>query len=288
MIEQRIPVAAGVSLRVLRWEAEAATAAPFLLVHGLASNALVWQGVADRLAAAGHSVAAVDLRGHGRSDKPDAGYDFATVASDLGELTSALAFDRPILVGQSWGASVVLETGVRYPAAARGLVLVDGHLTDLQAAFAGWDDCWARLTPPPSIGLPREKIQRWFAVEHPDWSAEAIEDSLGNFEVRPDGTVAPWLSLDHHREIVRSMWEQRVGESWTRVSLPVLIVPVDGHDQNRTEAKRAGAEAAVAALGRAGTPVRVRWFEGDHDIHAQRPAELAEVLLQAVREGFFG
>jgi len=46
---------------------------PFVLVHGLASNARLWDGVARRLAGAGHSSAAVDLRGHGRSDKPDTG-----------------------------------------------------------------------------------------------------------------------------------------------------------------------------------------------------------------------
>ena len=39
----------------------------YLLVHGLASNARLWDGVARRLAGAGHAVAAVDLRGHGRS-----------------------------------------------------------------------------------------------------------------------------------------------------------------------------------------------------------------------------
>jgi pimeloyl-ACP methyl ester carboxylesterase len=288
MIEQTIPIAAGVSLRVFSWEAEPTGKAPFLLVHGLASNALIWQGVAQRLAAAGHPVAAVDLRGHGRSDKPDGGYDFATVASDLRDLVAALALERPILVGQSWGASVVLETAVRYPEAARGLVLVDGHLTDLQGAFSSWEECWARLTPPPSTGLPREKIERWFMAQHPDWSSEAIQASLGNFDVREDGTVAPWLSLDHHRQIVRAMWEQRVDESWSKVHVPVLIVPVDGHDQIRTDAKRAGAEAAVAALSRTGVPARVRWFEGDHDIHAQRPAELAGTLLEAAREGFFG
>ena len=43
---------------------------PFLLVHGLSSNSRVWDGVARRLAAAGHEVVAVDQRGHGRSEEP--------------------------------------------------------------------------------------------------------------------------------------------------------------------------------------------------------------------------
>jgi pimeloyl-ACP methyl ester carboxylesterase len=286
--DERVALADGITLHIRRWEPSGSNAtAPFVLVHGLASNARLWDGVARRLAAAGHLAVAVDLRGHGLSDKPESGYDFATVATDLRDLIAALELDRPVLVGQSWGAGVVVETAIRSPGRVRGVALVDGHLTDLRDGFASWEECWARLTPPPSIGLPKEKIVRWFAVQHPDWPPEGIEGSLGNFEIREDGSVAPWLSLEHHREIVRSMWDQRVGESWANVHVPVLILPVDGNDQLRTEAKRAGEAAAVQALGRAGTPVRVHWFQGDHDIHAQRPDELAATLLQAAVDGFF-
>ena len=71
-----MPVTGGVHLHAHRWDG---TGRPFVLVHGLASNARLWDGVAARLADAGHRVVAVDLRGHGRSDKPDDGYDIATV-----------------------------------------------------------------------------------------------------------------------------------------------------------------------------------------------------------------
>ena len=47
---------------------------PFLLVHGLSSNARLWDGVGRRLAAAGHQVVAVDQRGHGRSEQVADGY----------------------------------------------------------------------------------------------------------------------------------------------------------------------------------------------------------------------
>ena len=76
---------------------------PFLLVHGLASNARTWDGVAQRLNAAGHHVVAIDQRGHGLSDKPSTGYDFAQITSDLRALIESLELRRPILAGQSWG-----------------------------------------------------------------------------------------------------------------------------------------------------------------------------------------
>ena len=98
----------------------------------------------------------MDLRGHGRSDKPDTGYDFATISGDLLALIDALGpgFERPILVGQSWGAGVVLDFAVRHPDRTRGIVLVDGGLTDLRDNFATWDICWDRLAPPPLVGMP--------------------------------------------------------------------------------------------------------------------------------------
>jgi len=33
---------------------------------------------------------------------------------------------------------------------------------------------------------------------------------------------------------------------------------------------------------------RVRWFTGDHDIHAQRPTELADAMHEMTADGFFG
>ncbi len=105
MLEGRVEVAPGVALAVRRWDPSGARLAaggegsggdagspdlhaspgpgpaPFLLVHGLASNARTWDGVAARLAAEGHPVVAIDQRGHGLSDKPDDGYDYATVTA---------------------------------------------------------------------------------------------------------------------------------------------------------------------------------------------------------------
>ena len=92
-----------VELSVLTWNLQGPKR-PTLLVHGLASNATLWSGVADSLALDGHPVAAVDLRGHGRSSKPDVGYDFATINSDLLAVLGRLGWvtGEPVIAGQSW------------------------------------------------------------------------------------------------------------------------------------------------------------------------------------------
>ena len=297
-VDRRVRVADGLELRILEWnppdssgggDPVAPGGAAFVLVHGLASNARLWDGVARRLAEAGRSAVAVDLRGHGHSDKPDDGYDFGMIAVDLAALIDSLGqrFARPILVGQSWGASVVLDFAVRHPDLTRGIVLVDGGLTDLHDAFPTWDLCWERLAPPQLVGMPLSSVEAYFRTEHADWPEEGFEGSLGNFEIRPDRTIAPWLSRDRHKAILRAMWSQRTADLWHSLRVPALIVPVDGGEGDWTRAKRAGAYAALAATVAASVPARVVWFSGDHDIHAQRPAELTEAILAADRDGVF-
>jgi pimeloyl-ACP methyl ester carboxylesterase len=273
-------------LAVRVWEpATAARQRPaFLLVHGLASNARLWDGVASSLATAGAHVVAVDLRGHGQSDKPDDGYDCATISRDLCELSGGLGLHRPFVVGQSWGASVTGELACRYPDLTSGIAGVDGALADLQDRFPEWADCARELAPPRTIGLPREAIEARLRTHHPDWPAEALDGALANFEVRPDGTVAPWLTFERHMQILRSLWEERIFERWAEVHVPALVCPADTGEQAWTDTKRAGVARVQAIHG----PTRACWFVGDHDIHAQHPTELAGALQRAVVDGFVG
>jgi pimeloyl-ACP methyl ester carboxylesterase len=282
------------TLRVLRWNAvpdpdrSDRRLPPFLLVHGLASNARLWDGMARQLARAGRSSVAVDLRGHGQSDKPDEGFDFETVSSDLVQLIGKLGLERPIVAGQSWGASVVLDLAVRRPDLLGGIVLVDGGLNDMRDAFPNWDDCWERLAPPQLVGLPLDAIEGYFRTNHADWAPEGLEGSLGNFDIRADRTIAPFLTRERHKLILHELWAQRPSELWPRLRVPALIVPVDNGATDWVAGKRGGVERALAAARASGTPVLVEWFEGDHDIHAQRPAELVSAILEAERSGLFG
>ena len=95
----------GVTLRTVRWgNPGGASSAPLVLIHGLASNAMLWEGAARELTALGHAVVAVDLRGHGLSEKPDSGYDMQTVTNDVAGVLRVLAsqgYERPVVAGQS-------------------------------------------------------------------------------------------------------------------------------------------------------------------------------------------
>ena len=255
---------------------------PFLLVHGLASNARTWDGVAARLAAAGHEVVAVDQRGHGRSEQAADGYTTTQCAADLAQLVELLGFTgerAPVVVGQSWGGNVVVDLAARHGLVA-GLALVDGGWIRLSHRFATFDECWAALAPPRFDEVRADQLTRWLAEAHPDWSAEGLAGTMANFEMLDDGAVRPWLRREHHREIVRSMYEGEPAALFPLIEVPALLVPVVGDPPDEVDvAKRAAVAEAESLLADAS----VRWYVGaDHDVHVQHPEPLAEDLLGLV------
>jgi pimeloyl-ACP methyl ester carboxylesterase len=271
----------GIQLHIREWPG---VSEPFLLLHGLASNCQTWDFVAARLSEAGHAVVAVDQRGHGLSQRPEAGYDFGTVTEDLARLLDALGWQRPIVVGQSWGGSVVLRFGARNPGRARGLALVDGGFMDLQSLpDATWDGISKKLTPPDLRGRSRDEVGALIRSAHPDWTESAIQATLANFETLPDGTVRPWLTLERHMAILRAMWEQKTAELYPLVREPVLIC-VAQEGEATSEVRERHIAAAQAGLRRAAT----RWFKNTaHDIHLHRPALLARMFLAQLKTGIW-
>ena len=283
METRRVPVADGVELAVDAWAPSDAEAAPFLLVHGLASNARMWDGVAAELVAAGHPAYTVDLRGHGRSSKPNGPYDVPTVAADVATLIERLELDRPVVAGQSWGGNVVLELAARRADLLRGVACVDGGWLEPSREFADWDACREALSPPRLVGRRLVEIEGYMRSAHADWPETGIQGVLGNFEIRSDGTVAPWLTFDRHIKVLRGMWEHHPSELYSALAVPVLLAPADGGGGDRVVRKRRDVEAAATII----PDARVRWFTGDHDIHAQHPAELAGVMHDLCSDGFF-
>ncbi|MGA2821050.1 MAG: alpha/beta fold hydrolase [Anaerolineales bacterium] len=80
----------------------------FVLLHGLAIGSLTWTSVASFLSQAGHRVLANDQRGHGLSERTVRGFGFDGMCADLEGLLRERDVRDPILVGQSWGGSVVM------------------------------------------------------------------------------------------------------------------------------------------------------------------------------------
>jgi pimeloyl-ACP methyl ester carboxylesterase len=285
---RRVEVADGVRLHASIWQPTVEAGAPFLLVHGLASNALLWTGVAEHLASEGHAVVAVDQRSHGRSDPSD-DLSAGTLTADLVAVSRALGLERPIVVGQSWGGNVVLELAHAHPDAVRGVAALDGGTIDLAASFPSWEACWEALAPPPWDGRLRfgelAELIAGARGSHADWPEAGRRAQLANLAVRADGSATAILTRERHRTILRGMWERPPSALYAGITVPVLLLPVATGDATWAQGKEAAITVAEQALPRS----RTVWFhDRDHDVHAQAPDEVAAVLLGAVRDGMFG
>lgn len=97
--EHRFVPANGTRLHV----AQSGTGPLVLLVHGYPQFWWSWRAQLPALADAGFTAAAVDLRGHGASDKPPRGYDPGTLCADLAALVRSLGHTRAVVIGHGLG-----------------------------------------------------------------------------------------------------------------------------------------------------------------------------------------
>ena len=96
-----------------------------VMVHGWPESWYSWRHQIDPLVAAGFRVAALDVRGYGGSDKPDAieAYDMTSLTDDVRGVIDHLAGSAPaILVGHDWGAPIVWTTAIRHAARVRAVI----------------------------------------------------------------------------------------------------------------------------------------------------------------------
>src|SRR5204863_65911 len=78
------------------------------------------------------------------------------------------------------------------------LALVDGGWLEPSSEFASWEECEQALRPPEIDGLPANELRGYLRRGHPTWSPEAVEATLYNMRIWPDGTITRRLSIDRH------------------------------------------------------------------------------------------
>jgi non-heme chloroperoxidase len=131
----------GVQLHVL--EAGNPRGRPILFIHGMSQSSLTWSRQLRSDLADDFRLVAMDLRGHGLSEKPREGYaDSRLWADDVSAVIRALRLDHPVLCGWSYGPLVILDY-IRHHGedGIGGVNFVDG-ITKL-----GSDEAMAVITP---------------------------------------------------------------------------------------------------------------------------------------------
>ncbi|MGE3267334.1 MAG: alpha/beta fold hydrolase [Chloroflexota bacterium] len=229
-----------------------------VLLHGLGVSGAVWQGIGRLLSETGRLVAP-DLRGHGESDKPSAGY---LPRDYVGDISALLAHEpsRPLaVIGHSLGAVIAAQLAAERPELMTRLILVD---------------------PPFDATRSREHIRNVEQLRHKGpgpLEAELLrrEPGMGDlyakalanlYRAAADGAFQAVLRAEPGFPAVQSVLGSIKAET--------LIVAADPAQDAALGAE--AAEQVVAALAH-GTLVTIPGSR--HAVHASRPREFAHEVL---------
>src|SRR5260370_19996772 len=98
-----------------------------VLIHGYAENSDSWLPLAADLMK-DHTVVVPDLRGIGKSSKPEAGYDEKTQAKDIRAIVIGLGYDKTSIVAHDIGNAVAYAYAAMYPDKVERLVVLDAPI----------------------------------------------------------------------------------------------------------------------------------------------------------------
>src|SRR3954449_5447100 len=113
-----------------------------LLIHGYAENSDSWAPLATDLMK-DHTVVVPDLRGIGRSSKPDGGYDKKTQAKDVRAVVTSLGYDKTFVVAHDIGNMVAYAYAAIYPDKVEKLVVMDAPIPGI--------DPWSEILQNPGV-----------------------------------------------------------------------------------------------------------------------------------------
>ena len=185
---------------------------PLVLVHANPFDHTMWLYQVASLSRR-YTVVAPDLRGYGRSDKPETPFSFADMANDIVGIVRHLGFERVALAGVSIGATLALAIGLDHPKLVRALILVGGESGN----------------PPVFATLAKDYAAKPIAEQRRD-HIRMITDSafaqspMGRYLLEGFLAAPPDLSGQSIAEIFRARTKVDLRSRLAEVSIPTLVV----------------------------------------------------------------
>lgn len=268
------------SFQLYRWAGEEARLT--VLVHGWGDTGETWQFLVDRLAPRRNCVA-IDLRGFGRTQRPDDGYWFPDYLADLDAMLDRLSADAPVdLIGHSMGGNIaMLYAGVR-PHRVRRLVSLEGFgmsattPDQAPARYAQWLD-EVKAGSFYATYDDYEQFARILARRNPRTPPDRLEFIARSwaFQRADDGRIELWADPKHKRVNPVLYQREQAEACWREIAAPMLFVT--GAESEL--ARRMGDELSEARLRELFRDVTVVSLPGaGHMLQHEQPAELAALI----------
>jgi 3-oxoadipate enol-lactonase len=193
------------------WPARQPGVQRLALIHSLALDGSIWNGVASRLAGQ-VEILTYDCRGHGRTDRSPGPFTTELFAGDLKELLDNLGWQAATVAGCSMGGCVAQAFAGMNPTRVNALGLIDTTAWYGESASKNWRERADAARSKGLAGLAEFQVTRWFSdrfrMEHP----EIVKEMTGVFLTNDlDSYAATCVML---------------GDADLRPTLPSLRMPV--------------------------------------------------------------
>lgn len=243
------------------------TGRPVVFLHGLGSSGRDWELQIPAFEGE-YRIVLIDMRGHGKSDKPPGPYSVAQFATDTVAVLDHLGIKSADFVGLSMGGMIAFQLAVDYPERVRSMVIANSG---------------------PAL-VPQTLKQR-FAV----WMRFFIVRAMG---MRKMGeTLAPRLFTDAAQELERQTFIERWAENDRRAYLDAMRALIGWSVEERISAIKA--PTLILASEQDYTPVsakaayvakmstaRLKVIENAHHaVAVERPEAFNSTVLEFLRAG---
>ncbi len=213
----------GIKLHYLDWGGKGKV---LLFLTGASNSAHVFDDIAPKFTDR-FRVVALTRRGHGQSDKPETGYDTATLVEDFRQFLDQLHIKRVSIVGHSLGGDEMTRFAGLYPERVDKLVYLDAAYdrADLASeAFAKNPFPAPRPTKEDNVSFAA--YREWWSRNRGFWS-NAVETDLRETSLAPDGTIKPSVAPKIGQAGFKGTTESR--PDYTKIKAPALaFYPING------------------------------------------------------------
>lgn len=249
------------------------SAEPVLLIHGHTMDGRIWERVMPRLLDEDLRIVRPDLRGHGRSTRPDSGYHLSHHAADMAAVLDAAAIGSAIVVGYSIGGAVALEMTVTMPDRVSGLVLLSPVMPERPFEPVFMDNLREVARVARSDGIEAAMLGPW--AENPLFEHSFSKPGIRRAAMTMirDFPGAEYLATQRDR--VEREWQ--VAERLSEIRIPTVVIAGD----HETPGFRAFAEEAAAGVG--GSRLEILDDCG-HLLPLEKPAKVATAIVEMVKE----
>jgi pimeloyl-ACP methyl ester carboxylesterase len=268
---------------------------PLVLIHGLASTAWAWTPIARRMRDATH-VLALDLRGHGLSDSPRAGYDLESLAYDALTVATANGWGRDVngpafvVAGHGLGAMVAATMARIQPGSIAGLALIDGGWEDLAEATGMTSAEFERSTgdPPEVLASMDAYLADRREFDPATWDTDQDRAARAAVDEKHAGHVTSVVRPVALHATIDAMFTYRPLDTLATIRAPLLIAVAESGtaDDEVARERLAALDDVMRARVAAGTneATVVRFPGAGHNLMRYRADALSAALYKLLAD----